>query len=168
MNNLYLITGPAGVGKSTVSMEIAKSYNKSALIEGDDIYHQVVGSYVQAWKKGNHLQTFWKVCLNIIDTYLSDGFDVIFNYIIKLENLELLKKRFINYNIKFVILMVDEETLLLRDKKRPEDCQMKERCIILLNNFRNMNYNKQNILDTTHLSIEDTVNIIKNNEKFIV
>ena len=71
MNNLYLITGPAGVGKSTVSMEIAKSYNKSALIEGDDIYHQVVGSYVQAWKKGNHLQTFWKVCLNIIDTYLS-------------------------------------------------------------------------------------------------
>ena len=37
MNNLYLITGPAGVGKSTVSMEIAKSYNKSALIEGDDI-----------------------------------------------------------------------------------------------------------------------------------
>ena len=164
MNNLYLITGPAGVGKSTVSMEIAKSYNKSALIEGDDIYHQVVGSYVQAWKKGNHLQTFWKVCLNIIDTYLSDGFDDI----IKLENLELLKKRFINYNIKFVILMVDEETLLLRDKKRPEDCQMKERCITLLNNFRNMNYNKQNILDTTHLSIEDTVNIIKNNEKFIV
>ena len=132
------------------------------------IYHQVVGSYVQAWKKGNHLQTFWKVCLNIIDTYLSDGFDVIFNYIIKSENLELLKKRFINYNIKFVILMVDEETLLLRDKKRPEDCQMKERCITLLNNFRNMNYNKQNILDTTHLSIEDTVNIIKNNEKFIV
>ena len=132
------------------------------------IYHQVVGGYVQAWKKGNHLQTFWKVCLNIIDTYLSDGFDVIFNYIIKSENLELLKKRFINYNIKFVILMVDEETLLLRDKKRPEDCQMKERCITLLNNFRNMNYNKQNILDTTHLSIEDTVNIIKNNEKFIV
>lgn len=132
------------------------------------IYHQVVGGYVQAWKKGNHIQTFWKVCLNIIDTYLSDGFDVIFNYIIKLENLELLKKRFINYNIKFVILMVDEETLLLRDKKRPEDCQMKERCITLLNNFRNMNYNKQNILDTTHLSIEDTVNIIKNNEKFIV
>ena len=45
---------------------------------------------------------------------------------------------------------------------------MKERRITLLNNFRNMNYNKQNILDTTHLSIEDTVNIIKNNEKFIV
>lgn len=168
MNNLYLITGPAGVGKSTVSMEIAKSYNKSALIEGDDIYHQVVGSYVQAWKKGNHLQTFWKVCLNIIETYLNDGFDVVFNYIITPENLELLKKRFKSYNIKFVVLLTDEETLLLRDKKRQEDCQMKERCITLLNNFRNMNYNKQNILDTTHLSIDGTVNIIKNNEKFIV
>lgn len=40
---LYIITGPAGVGKSTVSKELAKSNNKSVFIEGDDIYHQVVG-----------------------------------------------------------------------------------------------------------------------------
>lgn len=48
MTNLYIITGPAGVGKSTISKKIAKLRNKSALIEGDDIYHQVVGGYVQA------------------------------------------------------------------------------------------------------------------------
>lgn len=48
---------------------------------------------------------------------------------------------------------VDEKTLLLRDKERPEDCRMNERCISLLNNFKNKNYNKQNILDTSNIAI---------------
>ena len=55
MNNLYIITGPAGVGKSTVSKELASRKDKSALIEGDEIYSQVIGGYVSAWKEGNHL-----------------------------------------------------------------------------------------------------------------
>ena len=79
---LYIITGPAGVGKSTISKELAMSSNKSVLIEGDNIYHQVIGGYTPAWKDGNHLQTFWKVCMNIFQIYLDDGYDVIFNYIV--------------------------------------------------------------------------------------
>ena len=86
MSNLYIITGPAGVGKSTISKKIAESKKKSVLIEGDEIYHQVVGGYVQAWKEGNHLDTFWKICLSSIETYLEDGYDVIFNYIVNPEN----------------------------------------------------------------------------------
>ena len=99
---------------------------------------------------------------------LDDGFDLVFNYIIIPENLELLKNEFKNYTIKFIVLLVDESTLLLRDKERPEDCQMKERCITLLNNFKNRNYNINNILDTTNLSIEETVNLIQNNSNFIL
>ena len=132
MSNLYIITGPAGVGKSTISRRIAESNNKSVLIERDDIYHQVVGGYVQAWKEGNHLDTFWKICLSSIETYLEDGYDVIFNYIVNPENVEVIKNKFKNYTIKFIVLVVDENTLLLRDKERPGDCQMKERCITLL------------------------------------
>ena len=168
MSNLYIITGPAGVGKSTISKKIAESKKKSALIEGDDIYHQVVGGYVQAWKEGNHLDTFWKVCINSIKLYLEDGYDVIFNYIINPENLYTIKNEFKDYTIKFVVLLVDEDTLLSRDKERPEDCQMKDRCITLLNNFKNKNYNVQNILDTTNLSVDETINIIENNDKFIL
>lgn len=168
MQSLYLITGPAGVGKSTISKEIAKNKIKSALIEGDDIYHQVVGGYIPAWKEGNHLDTFWKVCLNSIKTYLADGYDVIFNYIINPENVEIIKNKFKDFNIKFVVLLVDEKTLLLRDKERPEDCQMKERCITLLNSFKNKNFNNNNILDTTNLSVEDTVTIIETDNRFIL
>ena len=168
MPNLYVITGPAGVGKSTVSKILAQKLNKSSLIEGDEIYHQIIGGYIPAWKDGNHLQTFWKVCINTISIYLEDGFDVVFNYIITPENLALLKNEFKNYTIKFVVLLVDELTLLARDKERPENCQMKERCITLLNNFKNRNYNINNILDTTNLSIEETVNLIQNNNNFIL
>ena len=103
MSNLYIITGPAGVGKSTISRRIAESKNK-------------------------------------------------------------LK----NHTIKFVVLVVDEKTLLLRDKERPEDCQMKERCIVLLNSFKNKNYNAQNILDTTNLSVNETIDIIENDNRFIL
>ncbi len=35
MAKLYVITGPAGVGKSTISRKIAEASSKSALIEGD-------------------------------------------------------------------------------------------------------------------------------------
>lgn len=168
MPNLYIITGPAGVGKSTISKELAKSYNKSALIEGDDIYHQVIGGFVQAWKEGNHLKTFWKICVNIIKTYLEDGFDVIFNYIVTPENLELIKTEFKDYDVKFVVLMTDEATLLARDKERPIDCQMGQRCLTLLNSFKNRNYNSRNILDTSNLSVNETVDIIKNDIKFAI
>jgi hypothetical protein len=64
--------------------------------------------------------------------------------------------------------MVNEETLLARDSQRDEDCQMKERCIILLNSFKNKNFNKNNILNTSNLNIEETVNFVKNDKKFIV
>lgn len=165
---LYIITGPAGVGKSTISKELAKSSNKSVLIEGDDVYHQVISGYIPAWKEGNHLQTFWKVCLNIIKIYLGDGYDVIFNYIVTPKNIDFIKDNIQNYIIKFVVLLTDEATLLSRDKEIPDDCQMKERCIALLNSFKSKNYNAKNILDTTNLSVSETVKVIKSDGRFIL
>jgi len=79
-----------------------------------------------------------------------------------------MKEEFKDYTIKFVVLLVDEKNLLLRDKERPEDCQMKERCITLLNNFKNNNYNKQNILDTSNCTIYETFDIIENDNRFIL
>lgn len=166
MSNLYIITGPAGVGKSTISNKIAELKKKSVLIEGDDIYHQIIGGYIPAWKAGNHLNVFWKICISTIRIYLESGYDVIFNYIITPTNLKYLYEEFKDYHIKFIVLLVDENTLLLRDKERPKDCQMGERCITLLNSFKNHGYNNQNILDTSNLTITDTVDIIEKSNRF--
>lgn len=168
MTDLYIITGPAGAGKSTISRKIAESKSKSVLIEGDDIYHQVVGGYVQAWKQGNHLDIFWKICIDMIDIYLSHGYIVVFNYIVNPENIKALQDKFKEYEIKFIILITDEGTLLSRDKERPKDCQMGERCLTLLNNFKNKNFNKNNFLDTSNLSVDETLEEIEEDNKYFI
>ena len=49
-NCVYIISGPPGVGKSTVSKELAYSFNKSAVIEGDMIYLMIKSGLVAPWK----------------------------------------------------------------------------------------------------------------------
>ena len=168
MGKLYVITGPAGVGKSTISKKLAVRSSKSALIEGDEIYHQVVGGYAPAWKEGNHLDVFWKICISTMKTYLEAGYDVVFNYIVNPERLDFIKENIQNFEIKFVVLMVDEETLLARDAQRPEDCQMRERCVELLNSFRSKGFDDKNILDSSKLCVEEVVEIIENDNKFVI
>ena len=165
---LYLITGPAGVGKSTISKEIAKSSNKSVLLEGDEFYHHVVSSYVPAWKEGNHLDIFWKEVINSIKLYLDNNYDVVFNYIIGEDKLKELKDIFKNYKTKFVVLLTDEKTIIERDNLREEENRMNERCLVLLNNFLEKDYPNNNKLFTTNLSIEETKNEIINNDKYII
>ena len=165
---LYIITGPAGVGKSTISKEIAKSSNKSVLLEGDEFYHHVVSSYVPAWKEGNHLDIFWKEVENSIKLYLDNNYDVVFNYIIGEDKLKELKSIFKDYKTKFVVLLTDEKTIIERDNLREEENRMNERCLILLNNFLEKDYPNNNKLFTTNLSIEETKNEIINNDKYII
>lgn len=164
MAKLYILTGPAGVGKSTISRGIAERLEKSVLLEGDDFYHHVVGGYVQAWKEGNHLDIFWKVCIDTIKNYLNAGYDVVFNYIINNNKYLELKEIFKDTEFNFIVLLVNEETILKRDKERPEDCQMKDRCIVLLNQFKNDNYDEKNILYTDNLTIDETINKVLDEE----
>ncbi len=168
MNKLYLITGPAGVGKSTISKIIAEKSQRSAFLEGDEIYHFVKGGYVSPWKEGNHLDIFWKNAKSIIRNFLDNQYDVVFNYIIEKEDLKMLKEEFKDFKIKFVVLMTDEETIIKRDKERPLDWQMGKRSLVLLNEFKNMNYDKKYILDTSKLSVEATARIIEEENRFIL
>lgn len=168
MNKLYLITGPAGVGKSTISKLIANRLAKSALVEGDELYDMVKGSYASPWKEGNHLDLMWENSIDIINNFLNKGYDVVFNYIIKNDRFNLLKNKFKNVEIKFVVLMVDEDTIVKRDSCRELDCQMGERSLVLLNEFKKANFDNKYILDTSNLSITETVIEIEKNNRFVV
>ena len=95
MNKLYVITGPAGVGKSTISSGIAARLEKSCLIEGDDVYHLVKGGYVSPWLDGNHLDLFWDNSISLISNSLSKGYDVVFNYILDTEDINFIKNKFL-------------------------------------------------------------------------
>lgn len=166
--NLYLITGPAGVGKSTISKNLASRLEKSAVIEGESIYNQVVGGYVSAWKSGNHLDLFWKLAILNIKFYLDNAYDVVFNYILDKKVLENITSNISSESIKLAVLLTDEKTLLKRDLERPKDCQMKDRCIALLQSFKNKGFEEKFILDTTNLSISQSVDAILNEDRFIL
>ncbi len=162
MNKLYIITGPAGVGKSTISYEVGKKLKKSVVIEGDTIYNFFVGGRIKPWYKDAPLDLFWNNCIMLIKSYLEAGYDVVFNYIISNKNLDRLKETFKDYEIIFRCLLVDEETIIKRDLLRPEDCQMHERSIILLNEFKKYNYDRKYIIDSSNLTIEETVEEVLN------
>ena len=168
MNKLYLLTGPAGVGKSTVSELIANSLEKSILIEGDDVYHLVKGGYVSPWLEGNHLNLFWKNVVSLIGNSLKSGYDVVFNYIIPKARAESLARYFSYAQTKFVVLLVDEETIVKRDKLRPKDSQMGERSIVLLKEALKGNYDTESVLYTTDLTEQETFEEIIKNDRFIL
>ncbi len=157
MNKLYILTGPAGVGKSTVSQKIAESLEKSVLIEGDIIYNFFVGGRIRPWYNDAPLDLFWSNCFYLINSYLESGYDVVFNYIIKPKYYNIIKEKFSNYSIIFQVLMVDEETIVKRDKERPLDWQMGERALVLLKEFVDAGYDNKYILDTSNLSIDETL-----------
>ena len=168
MPTLYLVTGPAGVGKSTVSKLLAESLVKSCLIEGDDIYNIVVSGHISPWKQGNHLDLFWQNAFSMIGNCLNNGFDVVFNYIISKNNLKKIKEQFPNVVIKFVVLLVDQVTLLERDGLRSKDSQMGDRCLQLLDEFVKARYNKKYIIDTTTSCPMVSVSTILDEDRFIV
>ena len=78
------------------------------------------------------------------------------------------KKEIKDFKTKFVVLMIDEKTLLERDAQRPEDCQMKERCIVLLNSFKKKNFEEKYIIDTGKLSVEESAEEIISDERFLL
>ena len=160
MNNLYLITGPAGVGKSTISKELANKLPKSVLIEGDTIYNFFVSDHISPWLPNAPLDLFWSNVIYLIKSYLDNGYNVIFNYIITPEDYKMITTAISDYPIIFKVLLTNEATIIKRDKERPLDCQMHERSLILLKKFLEYNYPKSNLIDTSNLSIEETVDKI--------
>ncbi len=103
----------------------------------------------------------------LIKSYLEAGYDVVFNYIISNKNLDRLKETFKDYEIIFRCLLVDEKTIIKRDLLRPEDCQMHGRSIILLNEFKKYNYDKKYIIDSSNITIEETVEEVLNGNNWI-
>lgn len=79
-----------------------------------------------------------------------------------------LKSVFENVETKFVVSLVNEETILKRYKERPKKYQMKERCILLLNDFLNNDYADSYILHTDNLTINKTIDEILNNKKYLI
>lgn len=117
---LFIITGPPAAGKSSVSEKIAESLEKSALLEGDVIYHMIRKGSEVPWKSEKQLNLALQNLADLSKNFLSGGFDVVLDWVVMPEELgKLIKKLNINdLKIHYIVLMADLETLKTRDKGR--------------------------------------------------
>lgn len=159
MAKIYIITGPSGVGKTTVTNALCNKLTKCAILEGDEIYHQVKSGAVKPWMQGNHVQLMWKNIVCLARNYLCEGIDVVINYIITDKELTMLRENLSDFQMHFIVLMANKETIIERDELRPEDEQM-HRVEIHLKKFKEYGFDERFILNTEGKSPNEVVDVI--------
>ena len=108
-NCVYIISGPPAVGKSSVSNELAYTYDKSAVIEGDMIYLMIRSGLVAPWEdKGYYMDLLWDNIISITDNLIKRDITVIIEYVIFKEQIKKIThfpiwKTFKNSNINSIL-----------------------------------------------------------------
>jgi predicted kinase len=169
---IYVISGPAGVGKSTTSKQLVSTLERSSYISGDRISHIPVNGRGKPWLCEETNSLTWVNIQSLAENLIKFSYDVVIDYVTFPKEIDWLKKQFKDHDIelKYIVLMVDQTTLISRDKMRREEYQMGERSLILLKEFKNESIDSKFILDTSNKDInklDDIVHDIKTNKKFI-
>lgn len=174
IQRIYIISGPAGVGKSTTSKMLAESFEHSAYIEGDVINHMVVGGYLPPWKSEASLELVWKNIADLSINFIQAGKNVVIDYVAFPEEVELFSQRVSSQmpkvEIMYVVLWADRDELLKRDAERIKDHQMGERCLELVREFEEKGVKQRYLYDITHTqpsNLEQVMKEIKSNSAFI-
>lgn len=173
-NTVYILSGPAGVGKSTTSKKLTQALFRSAYISGDDISHIPVNGRGKPWLDRDTLELIWKNILSLVGNLLDYKYDVVIDYVAFPDDVKWLAQELKNREIKivYVALLVDRETIVYRDRLRTEENQMGDRSLILLEQFEsNTELKERNKLYTTEFNEEQLPEIIEEiikNDKYVL
>lgn len=173
MQTVYILSGPAGVGKSTTSNALVKSLKNSAYISGDDISHMHVNGRKLPWESKSETSLIWNNILSLTKNFITDSIDVVIDYVAFPDDVKWFKDSLKNNNVNivYVVLWTDKESLLKRDQLRIPEHRMGERCLILIEEFKQSGLENKYLLDTsenTPDTLEQIIETIINNEQFRV
>lgn len=172
-NTVYIISGPAGVGKSTTAQRLVQQLNRSAYISGDDVSHIPVNGRGMPWLDQDTLDLTWNNISSLTKNLLDYEYNVVIDYVAFPKEVKWLSEELRNREVRivYVVLMVDKETIKFRDQLRPKEVQMGERSLILLEEFAsNTDLMDKNKLYTHRYQVEQLPDIIEEiikNDKYL-
>lgn len=156
---IYIISGPCGVGKSTISKALAQEMEKVVLLEGDKIHSMFVGKEQPPWEE--QLSIVWNNILSLTKNFIENNLNVIIDYVVESE-LEWFCKHISELNVKiyYFVLRADKDILIRRLNKRG-DVRLIQRSLFLLNKLENSLSNKPYLYDTTNKQPAEIINDLK-------
>ncbi|WP_409271936.1 AAA family ATPase [Neobacillus sp. SCS-31] len=164
MRKIFIVSGPAGVGKSTTARRLAEQFNHSAYIEGDLVNHMVVGGYLPPWESGELKLLVWDNLADLCINFVQAGKDVVIDYVAFPQDLrrfsEQVWKEIENVEIHYVVLWAGRDELLRRDSLRDTDDQMGERCLELVEEFLSKGVEPRFFYNTTGLKPSELNEIV--------
>ncbi len=164
MKEVLIITGACGVGKSTTAKEWAKLKN-GATIDCDFFTEWIYNKDFPKWKIEEE-KLVAKIASKIAIEYLNWGMSTSIEKVWSPVGIELLKNEIqsqIKVDVKVIWLFCAINENHKRDQQRILEDQMKERVDIVNKELEDYNWPVYlHKIDTTDLSIEQTINIIEN------
>ncbi len=170
---IYIISGPAGVGKSTTSKKLVERLERSSYISGDDISHIPVNGRGKPWLCKETNQLTWVNISSLVKNLIEFNFDVVIDYVTFPADVNWLVTELKDKNVKinYIVLMVDHATIINRDRSRDPSIQMGERSTILLNEIVETMQDKKYILNTQEYcedQIDEVIEEIMNSNKYLI
>ncbi|MGD6993904.1 AAA family ATPase [Sutcliffiella horikoshii] len=161
MRNVYIISGPCGVGKSTVTKGLARKLERAVLVEGDLISAMFVGE--PPWEE--KLSIVWQNLSSLTKNFLLNGYDVVIDYVVE-DELEWFCKELhqtgVDVTLHYFVLRADPDALVERITKRG-DTGMISRSLELLHQLENKEENAPHLYDTTNKEPNVIIEEIANN-----
>jgi guanylate kinase len=160
-NFICLITGPAGAGKSTVSHALAEKFEKSAVINADDLQKMIVGGRVKLypWDEKVEKQLFLRTqnaCI-LANNFLESGYSVIIDCIVGKTHLKQFRDFFHNRKIKVFLLLPTHEALLKRFDERGKNDELRRRTQELHEKFKSRKDELDwVVIDSSNQTVEET------------
>lgn len=167
---VFIVSGPAGVGKSTTSKILAQRLAKSSYISGDTISHMPISGYEKPWESEQAKDLVWKNIVSLSNNFLEAGYDVIIDWVAFWKDVQIYATEWVarGIEVKYVILWADEDIHVNRDLQRANNIQMGERVLILRDEFLASGTPTQYFLDNSNDFLENIITNIVKDPQFLL